>query len=195
AALNVKQHVAIRIGTLSKAIGAHGGFVAGPEVLIEYLINFCRPLIFSTAGSPQTIAAANHHLGRIMKDATLTRRVHANTKRLRESIRKLHQNVETVNDAVENAMRRDGKAPFDSVPRDSIAYWESVVPIVPVILGDNQRAVDASRRLADAGYHVPAIRPPTVPENTSRLRISVSAAHSESQIRGLAKQLCGREIR
>lgn len=151
--LNVKSRIAIRIGTLSKAIGAHGGFVAGPQVVIDYLINFCRPLIFSTAASPLVIAAAINGLAAIGERPHLRKIVRASASRIRNAIEQHHQSVE-----------------------------EAEIPIIPIVIGENEQTLRIAKRAAEAGFFIPAIRPPTVPQGTSRLRISVSASHTESQI-------------
>ncbi len=151
--LGVKSRVPIRIGTLSKAIGSHGGFVAGPQVVIDYLVNFCRPLVFSTAASPLTIAAAAAGVETIRTQPEL-----------RERLGGLAQWVKT------------------SLGLGSGVDEELPIPIIPVPLGTNDRALEVSRQAEAVGLLIPAIRPPTVPEGTARLRISLSAAHSDEQI-------------
>lgn len=162
--LGVKSRVAIRIGTLSKAIGSQGGFVVGPRTVIDYLINRCRPLIYSTAGSPLTIAAALGGLETIRSEPQRRRHVRTLAEQLRQQLR----------------ARRPSLAPPLEV---------AGVPIVPIVLGDNDSVLKASARLRSAGFFVPAIRPPTVPEGTARLRISLSAMHEQSDIDRLASQL------
>lgn len=151
--LNVKSRIPIRIGTLSKAIGAQGGFVAGPQVVIDYLINFCRPLIFSTAASPLAIAAAIDGVLAIGAQPHLRKKVRASARRIRTAI-----------------------------GLQDHAAEESEIPIIPLVIGENEQTLCIANRAAAAGLFVPAIRPPTVPQGTSRLRISVSASHTESQI-------------
>lgn len=151
--LNVKSRIAIRIGTLSKAIGAHGGFVAGPQVVIDYLINFCRPLIFSTAASPLVIAAAMDGVRGITDQPDLRQKVRASARRIRGAIGLHHGPAE-----------------------------EAEIPIIPLIIGGNESTLRIAQRAVEAGFFMPAIRPPTVPHGTSRLRISVSASHTQSQI-------------
>lgn len=158
-ALGVKQRVPIRVGTLSKAVGSQGGFVAGPAVVIDYLINRCRSLIYSTSLSPVAVAIAQANLNHIMTD-------HARRIRVREQSARLRKLL--------------------SIEADHV---EASVPIVPLIVGDDQLALAASRKLFDADMYVPAIRPPTVPDGTARLRISLSAEHSDEMIDALAKRL------
>ncbi len=158
--LGVKSRVPIRIGTLSKAIGSHGGFVAGPQVVIDYLVNFCRPLVFSTAASPLTIAAAAAGVETIRTEPELRERLGALARRVKSAL-----------------------------GLGSGAVEEDPIPIIPVPLGTNDRALEVSHQAEMAGLLIPAIRPPTVPEGTARLRISLSAAHSDEQIDALIEFL------
>ena len=164
AEMGVKSRVPIRIGTLSKAIGSHGGFVVGPRVVIDYLINRCRPLIFSTAGTPASIRMAIDAINVIRTDSSGRIRVRQFAQALRFQL-------------------------GESVAGQNVIAGANGIPIVPVVLGDNRLVVAAASRLADAGYFVPAIRPPTVPQGQARLRISVTAAHSMSEVTGLAEAL------
>ncbi len=162
--LGVKSRVAIRIGTLSKAIGSQGGFVVGPQVVIDYLINRCRPLIFSTAGSPLTIAAAIQGIESIRAEPQRRERVRMLAQRLRDQM----------------------TARFPSqIPPTSV----SGVPIVPIIVGANEAAIRIAAQLRNAGFFVPAIRPPTVPIGKARLRISLSACHQEVEVERLAEAI------
>ena len=144
----------LRVGTLSKALGAAGGFVAGPRAAIALLVNRARPAIYSTAMPPPTAAAALAALG-------VVRSPEGDDLRAR-----LEQLVERV------------------VPGHPS-------PIVPVVLGPEERAVAASAALLDRGLRVPAIRPPTVPPGTSRLRVTLSAAHTDAQVDALVAALDG----
>jgi 8-amino-7-oxononanoate synthase len=139
----------LRVGTLSKALGAHGGFVAGPADLIELLVNRARAFIFTTASAPAVAAAALAALRVVRSEDGEALRA-----RLRGYV-------------------------------DRIAPGHPS-PIVPVVLGSEQAALDAAARLLDQGLLVPAIRPPTVPPGTSRLRIALSAAHTDEQVDTLA---------
>ncbi|MEJ7582670.1 MAG: 8-amino-7-oxononanoate synthase [Acidimicrobiales bacterium] len=143
----------IRVGTLSKALGALGGFACGSRAVIDLLVNAARSFIFTTAPSPADVAAARAALKVIRSDegGALIARLRAHVERI---------------------------APGHPSP------------IVPVVLGDEQRALDASRTLLDDfGLLVPAIRPPTVAPGTSRLRVALSAAHTADQVELLAKAL------
>lgn len=135
----------VQVGTLSKTTGALGGFVAGPQRLVDLLVNLARPYIFTTAPSPADAAAALAAIGIIRS---------AEGDALRARLR-----------ALVDRMRPGHRS-----------------PILPFVLGDEARAVAASNRLLDAGLLVPAIRPPTVPAGTSRLRVALSAAHTDEQV-------------
>jgi len=147
-ALGVKAQIAIRIGTLSKAVGSQGGFVAAPRVVVDHLINHCRTLIYSTSLAP---AAVNAALAGIRE---ISRRPE---RRLR--VQKLARYVRS------------------ELSINAKSDLESSVPIIPVVIGTDSRALEVSSQLAKRGFYVPAIRPPTVPEGTARLRVSLSAAH------------------
>ncbi len=153
--LGVKDRVAIRIGTLSKAIGSQGGFVAAPRVVTDFLVNRCRSLIYSTALAPACVVAAIDGLDRVASEPERRDHLHRLAARVRDGL---------------------------SIEADSV---EAQSPIIPVPIGDDASAVAASHRLAEAGFFVPAIRPPTVPEGGARLRISLSAAHEESMVDAL----------
>jgi 8-amino-7-oxononanoate synthase len=135
----------VRIGTLSKTLGALGGFVAGPARFVELVENTARPYIFTTAPTPADTAAALaalHVLCSAEGDALIAR--------VREHVRRL----------------RPGHPS----------------PIVPFLCGEEQRALDAAAALLDHGILVPAIRPPTVAPGTSRLRVALSAAHTDAHL-------------
>jgi 8-amino-7-oxononanoate synthase len=135
----------LRMGTLSKALGSLGGFVAGPRRFVELLENRARSYIFTTAPTPADAAAALCALRLIRSPEGDRLRLH------------LANHVERV-------------APGHPSP------------IVPVVLGEEQAALTASAALLHEGLWVPAIRPPTVPQGTARLRVTLSASHSASQV-------------
>jgi len=143
----------IQMGTLSKALGASGGFVTGPRDMIEYLVNRARSFIYTTALPPAMAAAASAALDIV--EAEPERR--ATLWRLRE---RLSQGLKTV-----------GCETLDS---------ES--PILPILVGDAGGALDLSGHLLAHGIYAPAIRPPTVPASSSRIRISVTAGHTPAHI-------------
>ena len=152
--LGVEDRVAIRVGTMSKAIGALGGFVAGQEVLIDWLWNRARTQMFSTALPAAVCAAACAALEVIEQEPERRERLRSLWERLRHGIRQAGLRT----------------------PASGIG------PIIPVILDDPDKAVAAAERVQQAGFLVAAIRPPTVPAGTSRLRISVTCAHSQQEI-------------
>lgn len=168
AELGVKSRVAVRIGTLSKAIGSHGGFVVGPQVVIDYLVNRCRSLIFSTAGSPLAISAAITAVQSITREPHRRQHVRQLAIHLRESMNDMGLTSET--------------SKLTSVGQ---GVCISGVPIIPLVVGANERALSLASKLREAGFFVPAIRPPTVPLGTARLRISLTAAHQWEQIEQL----------
>lgn len=148
----------LQVGTLSKTLGAVGGFVAGPQAMIDLLVNRARSYIFTTAISPPDAAAALAAVGIV--DSDEGRRLQ---QRLRTHIERIRPGHPT--------------------------------PIIPVLLGDERAAVEASRRLLDDGLLVPAIRPPSVPPGSSRLRIALSAIHTDEQIDSLAVALDALDLR
>lgn len=149
----LKGRVPVQLGTASKALGTEGGFIAGPAELIAYLCNRARSFVFTTASTPATVASVRAAL-QVVKEEPERRFT------LWQSIQHLR-----------GGLRERGV----DVP-------EGVTPIVPVLIGDAERAVHAASLLEQAGLWIPAIRPPTVPEGTARLRVSVTAAHSREQV-------------
>jgi 8-amino-7-oxononanoate synthase len=152
--LDLIDRIEVQMGTLGKALGVSGGYIAGSRTLIDFLINRARSFIFSTAPSPAVAAACRTAL-RVASSEEGDRR---------------------------RAMLRGHIALLSSLLR--MAPAESA--IIPLILGSEERALSEAERLFGAGFFVPAIRYPTVPKNTARLRVSLSAAHSPEQIRALA---------
>ncbi|MGP8059072.1 MAG: aminotransferase class I/II-fold pyridoxal phosphate-dependent enzyme [Acidimicrobiales bacterium] len=142
----------VRVGTLSKTLGALGGFVAGTRRVAELLVNVARPYIFTTALTPADAAAALAAVGVVRSEEG------------RLLVDRLATHVERI-------------APGHRSP------------IVPVILGSEQRALAVSAALLHQGLWVPAIRPPTVPLGTSRLRVTVSAAHTDADVGRLVAAL------
>ncbi|MDP1820147.1 MAG: 8-amino-7-oxononanoate synthase [Acidimicrobiales bacterium] len=142
----------VRIGTLSKALGSVGGFVAASQDVVDLLVNAARPFIFTTAPAPADTAAALAAVRLVRSEEG-----RALTQRLRGHV-------------------------------DAIAPGHPS-PIVPVVLGAEHAALEAAASLLRQGLLVPAIRPPTVPAGTSRLRITLSAAHTEGDVERLVKTL------
>ena len=154
------DEVPIYVATLGKSLGAAGAFVAGSENLIEYLIQRARSWVFSTAPPPSIAAAARAALKIIQAEPERRAQLNANIKRLRDGASQL-----------------------------GIALGDSGTAIQPLIVGDEGRALALSRALYERGLWVAAIRPPTVPRGTSRLRITLSAAHTAAQIDWLLEAL------
>ena len=152
--------VPVLVGTLGKAFGSFGAFVAGPADLIELLVQKARTYIYTTA-MPQPVAAATRKALQIVQQEPWRReRVLALTARFRAAARQLDLHLSA-----------------------------SETPIQPVILGGADVAVRAQNELLEAGFLVVAIRPPTVPAGTARLRITFSAAHTEDQVDALVEAL------
>ncbi len=143
----------ISVGTLSKALGCVGGFVAGPKVLIEWLTNFARSWVYSTASTIPNAAAASQAIS-IAKTMTAER-------------------IQLAKQAVQL------RAMLNSLGWRA-GMGDS--PIIPIYINDPKQVLLASERLLKMGVYVPAIRPPTVPRDGSLLRISLSVCHTESEL-------------
>jgi 8-amino-7-oxononanoate synthase len=150
----------ILMGTLGKAAGVGGAFVAGSETMIDYLLNKGRSYIFTTAAPPAIACALAKSLDLIRTGDALRRQLFANIARLRDGLAGL---------------------PWRLLP--------SATAIQPLIVGENDAAVALAAALWERGLWVPAIRPPTVPPGSARLRVSVSAAHTETDIDRLVAAL------
>jgi 8-amino-7-oxononanoate synthase len=179
-AFAVERRVAAVVSTLGKAVGLSGAFVAGPRVLIDYLVNRCRAFVFTTAPPPLLLHAVDAALDCIAAEPWRRRRALDLADRLRRRLRELGAFPAAGGD---HPQRAEGSANAEA----------AVVPgpIVPLLLGDNARALAVAEGLAALGFDVRAIRPPTVPPGTARLRISVHADHSEAEIDALAEAIAG----
>jgi 8-amino-7-oxononanoate synthase len=149
----------IYMATLGKAAGVMGAFVSGSSDLIEFLIQKSRPYIYTTAISPSICLA-------ILKSLELIKKG--------EQKEKLFSNINYFKDCAETL---------------DLHFEPSESAIQPLIIGSSNNALSLSNKLFDAGYFVSAIRPPTVPPNTSRLRFTLSANHSFSQIESLLQKV------
>lgn len=154
----VADRIPLQMGTLSKAIGAYGGYLCASAPVIEMMVNRARSLIYATGLPPAAAAAAIAGLDLVAADRALV------------------------------------AAPLLKARRftSGLGLAEPQSPIVPVLMGDPARALAASQQLADRGFLVTAIRPPTVPEGTARLRFTFSATHRDTDIDRLVAAL--REI-
>lgn len=163
-ALGVEDHVLVRIGTLSKAIGGIGGFAAASQSVCDWLWNTARSQFFSTAVPPAICAAASEALRLIRTDVDRSSRL---TDICRLTRRRLNElGLETI--------------------------VGSVGPIVPILIGSDARSVQVSAELLRRGWFVPAVRPPTVRAGTARLRLSLCSDHSPDEIEGVLTNI--REI-
>lgn len=151
--------VDLQLTTFGKALGTFGAAVSGRQTLIEYLVNRARSFVFTTALPPHLCAAASQ---------AITLCASSTGDALRQQ---LARNVAELN----RALDRPQDTPFS--------------PIIPIQVGTPRHALDASAGLAARGFFVQAIRPPTVPANTSRLRVALSARHTLGQIQSLAAAL------
>ena len=150
----------VSVNPAGKALGVAGAFVAGPAWAIEYLEQRARSFIFSTAAPPAIAAALDASLDLVAAEPERRARVFALARHLREEL----------------AAKGVAVPPGDS-------------PIIPVIIGENDRAVTIALALQEAGFDVRAIRPPTVPQGTARLRISINAGLSEEILARFVKCL------
>ncbi|BDG10471.1 8-amino-7-oxononanoate synthase [Anaeromyxobacter paludicola] len=154
-ALGLSGRVDVVMGTLGKALGSFGAVVAGSHDLREWLVSRARTFVFTTALPPGACAAALAALDLLAAEPERRERLGALTARMKAGLERL-----------------------------GFPMGEVVAPIFPVILGDERLALEASRRLRERGFLVRAIRPPTVPAGTSRLRVTLSADHAPEQVDG-----------
>ncbi len=164
AAQNLSDDVDVQMGTLSKALGASGGYICGSRSLIEWLVNRARSFIYSTAPPPGIVSAALAAVNFLGTSEGEERR-----RLLWERIG-LMQELLPRNELNEKA----------SVANSAIFRW---------IVGDEQAAIDLASALQTEGFLVPAIRYPTVAKGSARLRVTVTASHGENQIRTLCQTI------
>lgn len=151
----------IQMGTLSKAIGGLGGFIACSGELAGYIINKARPLMYTTALPPAVLSSAIAAIKIIRNNDTIK-------KKLKENIRFARKRLSEKNFCLLG-------------DKDS--------PIIPILVNDSKKALDYSNKLLEFRIYVPAIRPPSVPPNKARLRITVNALHKKDEIEELADKL------
>lgn len=152
--------VQVLVGTLGKAFGTAGAFVAGSEELIETLVQFARPYIYTTS-QPPALACAT------LKSLELLRSEHWRREHLQVLIQRFRQGAQAI----------------------GLELMDSATPIQPILIGDSGRAMQLSQMLRERGLLVTAIRPPTVPAGSARLRVTLSAAHSLAQLELLLEAL------
>ncbi|RMS12756.1 8-amino-7-oxononanoate synthase [Pseudomonas syringae] len=154
------EDVPVLVGTLGKSFGTSGAFVAGSEELIETLIQFARPYIYTTS-QPPALACAT------LKSLQLLRSEHWRREHLASLIGQFRRGAEQL----------------------GLQLMDSFTPIQPIMIGDAGRALRLSQLLRERGLLVTAIRPPTVPAGSARLRVTLSAAHSEADVQLLLEAL------
>jgi len=160
---NVRHPRVIYMATLGKAAGVCGAFVAGDDTLVETLMQRARTYIYTTAMPPLLACALSKSVDLIAAGAPLRKRLNENIYQLKQMLM--------------NSLATDWR------------LSPSLTAIQPLIIGDNRAAVAVAEELATRGVLVPAIRPPTVPQGTARLRISLSAAHTSEDVRELCDAL------
>jgi 8-amino-7-oxononanoate synthase len=159
-ALGAEHDVDVVVGTLGKALGSYGAFVCCDRMMAEFLVNRARTLIFSTASPPPSVAAALAALRLVRRDPSIVERMRRNASLFRAAL----------------AGRGFAAAPGE-------------MPIVPIIVGDPRDATALCEAALNGGVFVQAIRPPTVPDGTSRLRAVATAAHTANELHSAAATL------
>jgi len=154
------EELPVLVGTLGKAFGTAGAFVAGSEDLIESLVQFARPYIYTTS-QPPALACAT------LKSLALLRDEHWRREHLAALIAQFRGGAQEI----------------------GLQLMDSFTPIQPILIGDAGRALQLSRMLRERGLLVTAIRPPTVPAGSARLRVTLTAAHSAAQVQLLLNAL------
>ena len=170
AGLAPKGHV-LMVGTLGKAAGSFGAFVAGDAELIEHLVQFGRTYIYTTALPPQVVAATAAAIQLITNEPHRRSQLHEHVLEFRNAVRQLDTSGVVFSRLLEH---------------DS--------PIQPLMIGSNEDALWASEFLNQQGLLVSAIRPPTVPLGSSRLRITLTAGHTKQDVQRLAETVCHPEL-
>jgi 8-amino-7-oxononanoate synthase len=158
AAAGLSDEVDLVVGTLGKALGSYGAYVCANREVVDYLVNSARPFVFSTAPPPPVLAAASAALELLESHPHWVERLRANAATLREAL-----------------------------ATEGMAVGGSETQIVPVEVGDAERTMELCERVLERGVFAQGIRPPTVPEGSSRLRFTVMATHREGELRRAAK--------
>jgi glycine C-acetyltransferase/8-amino-7-oxononanoate synthase len=160
AAAGLEDEVDVLVGTLGKSLGSYGAYVCCDSAMAEYLVNSARPLIFSTALPPPAVAGALAALDLLRSQP--------------QRVDKLQRNARTLR---------------DSLADQGLNADDSETQIVPLVIGDATEAMKACEKALKKGVFAQAIRPPTVPDGTSRLRLAVMASHTGAELRQAAKVL------
>jgi 7-keto-8-aminopelargonate synthetase-like enzyme len=170
-ALGVSDRIEIQMGTLSKALGASGGYICGSRALIDFLINRARSFIFSTAPVPAAAAAAQAGIKLVQ-----TEEGKARTKQLWSLVAGFQPAI-------------------GNLPRRCASTGGRQSAIIPVLIGDESAAMSASATLRERGLFVPAIRYPTVARGSARLRVTLTAAHTTADVAELTRALVTLDLR
>ncbi|HLZ34751.1 MAG TPA: 8-amino-7-oxononanoate synthase [Nitrospira sp.] len=149
----LEEIIPLQMGTLGKALGSIGAYISGPAESIQYLLHTARSFIFATAPPPGSAAAVIAALHVLQREPQRRARLWANREHL-----------------------------FTGLKRIGFTLASSASPIIPILIGQADAAVKLSEQLLSNGVYAPAIRPPTVPDQTSRLRVTVTSEHSGAQI-------------
>jgi 8-amino-7-oxononanoate synthase len=150
---NLYEGVDLHMGTLSKALGSEGGFIAGSDLLADLLRNVARPFIFSTALAPSSVAAASAAIDVLREEVWRVRTLSENSRYLREGLKSI-----------------------------GLTVPDGITPIIPVVMGSNKDTISFSSILEQEGIFSPAIRPPTVPEGLGRIRVTTMATHTREHL-------------
>ena len=154
----VREGIDVLVGTLGKALGSFGAFVAGSRLLRELLVNEARSFIFSCALAPGPVAAARASLALVQREPWRREQLQRNAQRLRAAL-----------------------------AGHGISTAPSTTQIVPVVIGESARTMAVCERLLERGFYTQGIRYPSVPEGTARLRITPMASHADAEIDALAQ--------
>ncbi len=164
----VEGKIDIQMGTLSKAAGSFGAYCCGSKALISFLVNKARSFIYTTGMPPSTASASTKSIEIIESEPQRREQLWKNTYFIRQELNKIGFNT-----------------------------MDSQTPIIPILVNDSSMAVEFSKRLFDKGIFISAIRPPTVPPNTARLRLTIMATHTKEdldyvidQCQRIGKELC-----
>lgn len=149
----IEAQIPFQMGTLGKAFGSSGAYLTGPSILIRYLMNTSRSFIFTTAPPPSSAAAAMAALRILQREPERRARLWANRERL-----------------------------FSGLTHMGFSLSPSASPIMPILVGNADKALSFAAHLFKEGVYAPAIRPPTVPDATSRIRVTVTSEHTSSHI-------------
>jgi 8-amino-7-oxononanoate synthase len=160
AAAGLADEVDVVVGTLGKALGSYGAYACMSRTIAKYLINTARTLIFSTALSPPAVAAAGAALDLLIEEPRRVDRLHRNANIMREAL-----------------------------AGHGLATGDSTTQVLPLVVGEADHAVRVCERALEKGIFAQAIRPPTVPEGSSRLRLAVMSSHTRTELQAAASQL------